>query len=431
VLVDLPAGEPAPSSTAKRWPLAVLDQAVYSSSNVVLTLSISAVAGIRSLGVVAVVLVFLHFVQRMLAAVLGDVALLLAGSGIEPHRPLLRWTGAAIPPTAAVGFAVALVAGLGWDDGGRSVAAAAVVGAIFATVIWQAAVRTLAIAHNRFGRALAADAAWTLVCVLAWVCVPSWASGSHERAFLLLSAWGAGCVLSACLLQLPARGARFTDDRGEYRLALRENAGSIAFETFLNTGVALVIVWLLALLATDEDVGAYRLAEAAFGVLPIVYSGVRPLLTRDLRRGLVASGSAWLRHQTYVASTALAVVGVVTSGAILLAARSRLGELANLDEIALAVLLLMALDRVAAGPAVVLQASVRAAGASRQAFGTRLASFVTGIGLAAVLVGGAAATGAAAALAASRIVVVVGYKRLVVRAGLHDTSQPGLRTDAP
>lgn len=350
--------------------LSLVDQGIYSASNLAITILVARVADVREFGVFALVYAAVVVIQGTVDGLVCEpFAVVHSEHGGDVARDdLRRAAGAAF----AVGTGAALVlagAGLGFHGETRAllVAYALVLPGLLVQSLWRFACFTFA----RPQTAVANDLVWVGVQAVALVAVI--VAGEDTPSTLVL-AWGAGAVAAALVggrqlgvAPAPTEAVRWLRDTGH--LGVRYAAEFLG--TFGASQAALSVTGSLAGLAA---VAQLRAAQVAYGPIATLSNGVRvagtPIAVRERARGLER-----LRLVTAVIGGGLAALVVVWTVLVLLAPDG-VGEAVAGDswELARDVVPAVAVNAIAAGWSAGLLVSLRALADARRSLRGRLAT---------------------------------------------------------
>lgn len=395
--------------------LILVDQGLYSASNLAITIVVARVADIREFGVFALAYATVVVIQGSVDGLVCEpFSVLHSTTGEADARPdLRRAAGAAVLTGLALGAVMAAV-GLAFDGATRTLvlAYAAVLPALLLQSFWRFACFAL----SRPQTAVANDIVWVTVQVVGLVVV---IEGGWNTPTTLVLAWSAGAVAAslvgcAQLAVLPSLRKGYGWLRDTAHLGVRYAAEFLG--TFGAGQAALSVTGSIAGLAA---VAQLRAAQVAFGPITTLANGVRvagtPIAVRQRERG-----PAPLRRVTVVLGGGLALL-VVAWTVLVLAMPDRWGEAIVGDSWAPAVEVLpaIAVNNVAAALAAGLLISLRALADARRSLRGRLAT--GGLRLLGAAVGAALAAGEGAAwgLAGGAVLglgVLYGQYRVSLRA---------------
>lgn len=324
-LVDAPAGAELPAAPtighavrSAGW--GVVDQGVYSLTNLVLTVLVATSVDAERFGAFAAVYATYLLVYGLVEGSVGNTfAVVYSGTPAARWRPALaRAAGSAIVAGLVVGGASA-AAGLlvGGPFGEAMVAFAAILPALLLQAVW----RTAFFAVGEPRRAVVNDLLWAVSQLAALAVVLGL---GHDEVAWLVAAWGAGAVVGALVgvVQLGVRPAPSGTVRWlrEHRhLGLRFSG-----EFFVLYGSSQVVLLAIGPWAGLDEVGALRGAQVLFGPVQALLLSMRFALTPVFVR-VRRSDPRRLVGAAVLASLALAGLALVW-GLALLALPDAAGE---------------------------------------------------------------------------------------------------------
>jgi O-antigen/teichoic acid export membrane protein len=398
----------------------LIDQGLYSASNLAITILVARVADVRSFGAFALVYATVVVVLGTSDGLICEPFAVLhsASPTEEAHRALRRAAGAAVAMGAATGIGFALVAIL-VPGSARPIllAYAVVLPALLLQSLWRFGSFTLA----RPRTAVANDVVWVAVQVVALVAV---IATDHDTPANLVLAWGAGAVAAALvgvgqLATIPDLRRAHAWLRDTASFGLRYAAEFLG--TFGSSQAALSVT---AAIAGLPAVAQLRGAQVVYGPITTLANGVRvagtPVAVRQLERG-----REHLRRVAGLIGGGLTLSVVVWTG-LVLALPESWGEAIAGDTWALAreVVPAVAVNNAAVGLAAGLVVSLRALADPRRSLRGRLATGLLRLGGATVGAVVADGEGAAWGLAVG---AVLGLGVLYVEYQAAQRDQPARR----
>lgn len=290
-----------------RWVLAVGDQGVVAVTNLALSVLVTHVGGVTTLGRFAI-----ETTTILLA--LGVVRLLICDPWLASRSAprsvdgQLRW----LVILGAVGsFIVVLVASLVIRDGHDAWLLAAPVAALF---VVQDFGRYACFRVEASHRAFLSDSTVFVVGALTFV-VSSLVTGHSTLAEVFL-AWGVGLAAGLAVVSRPALGAVTV---GGSLAWWRTHCRSLALKLGLDTAAYLAAVngsiYLLAVLATQKDVGLVRVVQTVFSPAALLTTGMTMWLVPVLA-GRSSEAAAVLRRRVTTWLTAASVPLLVAAVAV-------------------------------------------------------------------------------------------------------------------
>ncbi|GAA2725101.1 hypothetical protein [Cellulomonas aerilata] len=292
-------------------PWGVLDQAISTGTNFLLTIVVVRSASLEDFGAFSLVYVIYIFALGLLRTSGGNV-LTVAFAGDEERlavasRSFLGYAlgcGGAIGGAAAVGSLAV---------GGTVRHALLALAVAMPLLMVQDALRSIQFARGHPARAAETDAVWALVLVA--LLVPLVLAG-ESRPWVFLAAWGAGGAVAAgaALARArlrPARPSVLRWLRAQSRLVV-PMVGAYALSQFPPQLVYLCMPFVSDL----HELGAVRAAYVLFGPMAVVFSG---LSATALPAAVRAAGGPGVLLLTRRLSLVLALVAVGWGAAVVLA----------------------------------------------------------------------------------------------------------------
>ena len=284
--------------------LGVVDQAVASSSNVIVTVAAARALSAQQFGGFAVAMVVVIVLGSLVALVALEP--LLVRGGASGRVPLDSVAGAALA-LGAVGGIGCIVAGALLS--GVSGAPLALVGGFLPLLFLQDGLRHAAFAVGLVQRALFVDLVWMGLLVLGLVAV---AGSTTATAYIALWAVTGSVAAAAGLAQ-----QRVVPSARRGAALVRSNldlGGPFALEFMAAGGAAYAGLWLLGVTSGLVAVGAVRVGQTIYGPINVLYTGI--LLTLVPQGARLRSVPGALRRSTQRASLLLVSISAIATAAV-------------------------------------------------------------------------------------------------------------------
>lgn len=292
------------SSLSPRAYWSIFDQGISSASSFLLVVAVARASDVTTVGQFLLAYLLYGFVLGVGRAIGGDVLLLRAAERPDEValdcRRLLGLAVALSGPAAVVFGLTALAAG-----SGALATSLLCLGGALVPVLVQDALRYCLFAQGRPSRAAANDALWLAIQLSLTAAVIVLWDPSSPAPFVV--AWAAGAVIAAAVgiwqtgLLPTLRDLRrwFTEDKGR--------VSSFFTDFSLMIAATHVTVYLIAVIATVEDVAAFRGMMLLFSPLDALFAGIRIMTLPALVRAITPGGAA-VRKLAYVVALASALV---------------------------------------------------------------------------------------------------------------------------
>ncbi|MEJ7783500.1 MAG: hypothetical protein WKF96_01770 [Solirubrobacteraceae bacterium] len=292
-------------SAGKYW--SIFDQGISSASSFLLVLSIARGSDVKTVGQFLLAYLLYGFVLGVGRAIGGDVLLLRAAERpAEVDCDCRRLLGLALllsVPTASIFVIAALAVG-----GGALSTSLLALALALAPVLFQDALRYCLFAQARPSLAAVNDSIWLAVQLALTAALLLFSPDAGPAAFVL--AWASGALVAAALGiwqsgMLPTRRDLrrwFTEDKGR--------VSSFFTDFAVMVGAANVAVYLIAVIASVEDVAAVRGMLLLFSPLDALFVGIRILTLPALVRAMTLGGASARRLAYLVALTSTLVTAV-------------------------------------------------------------------------------------------------------------------------
>jgi hypothetical protein len=284
-----------------RWMIAVGDQAVVAVTNLVLSIVVTHVGGVRALGQFTIVMTTMLMSMGVTRLLISDPWLASRRAGRRPG-PEQRWLVCLAAATAAAAVGIVVVIALGGQ----------------ARWFWACAIAPLVIVQD-FGRyaafrregparALASD---LTVLAVGAVAFGVWAAVGSASLTAVLVAWAVGLAASTRVVL----GRRFgtlspSGSLAWWRATCRPLAAQLAHDGFAFQAGVSGSLYLLAAVGTSKDVGIVRVVQTAFSPLLLTVTGLSMWLVPFLAHRDAARLSDVRRRATVLLALA-SVAGMV------------------------------------------------------------------------------------------------------------------------
>jgi len=397
--------------------LTLVDQGLYSASNLAITVIVARVADVREFGVFALTYAAVVVIQGTVDGLVCEpFAVLHSEAPQASTADLRRSAGASTVLGVALGAAMAAIGLLvGGDARPLLLAYALVLPALLLQSLWRFACFTLA----RPATAVANDVVWVTVQVAVLAAVI--ATGHGTPATLVL-AWGAGAAAAALvgcrqLDVVPSLAGAWAWLRDTAHLGVRYAAEFLG--TFGASQAALSVTGSFAGLAA---VAQLRGAQVLYGPVTTLANGIRVAGTPIAVRQKAQGGHERLRGVTAAIGGGLATLVLVWT-ALVLVLPDAAGEAVTGDswDLARKVVPAIAVNNLAAAVAAGLLVSLRALADARRSLRGRLATGLlrlVGAGIGALVADGEGAAWGLAIGAVLGLAVLQVQYRDAVRAQL-------------
>lgn len=405
----LPAGRFG-GHTGKRWigrtkaPVALLDQAVSSGTNLLTSVVAAHVLGLERFGPVVLAMSAAYLGIAVVRAICGEPLLALLGH-IQPERRADAVRGAlttALIVGTACGVALAVI---GWTGPGvtRLLPWVAI---YLPAMCLQDAVRYLAFAHREPLVALLSDSVWCVVQVAALAALLLGSANTTPGQFL--SCWGLGAVAGALFAFHYARQLR---SPSPWIRVARQYSGWMTLQTLIAQSETQLMLVVIAAVSGATQLAQFRGAQLvcympiAAALVGLIAISVPAYARLDAEPSQLRGAVRRARWRWSAAAAAVAALVLIARGPVLQAA---LGGSFGAAAAAMWPLGIAAVAHAAAAP---YGSALRALRAGRRIFSTQLATTLLLIPSVAVgaSVGGSAGAAWAVALDSAWLVVVARY----------------------
>lgn len=405
----------------------VADQALSSASNIFLVLAVARVSTPHDFGVFSFAYVALTFAISLVRGGLGTPISLQARDPQQVRHEtgwatarVLRWTW----PLAAAGAALFV-----FDS--PAIRPACALALALPVVLAQDLMRFEALALQRYGVAILADALWASVSGA--LLVSTWFFGHWTSATVMALTWGAFGVLSLAVLVSARRGTKRTVrdvppfDAGAMKVSTSDRL-RYGFDASMGSIVAFLITGLVAGILSPVAVAGLRGASTMLGPVNVLISSLQIVVIPHLVRQPSASLIQMLRLAAPVSiPVAVCAVGVGLSGYFV---PDRLGELALGPTWAVAapVLVVLGVEYLGQAMLTALLTILRAKRATRDLVNLRV---IMGLAQVAAGVGTALAFGSAVGVAVGSAIVVWLTIPFALRSAVRVARGPTTQTTTP
>ena len=300
------------SGLSRRAYWSIVDQGISSTSSFLLVVSVARNSDVKTVGQFLLAYLLYGIVVGVGRAVGGDVLLLRAAERPQDvDRDCRRLLGLALALSVAAGAAfVAGAVAAGGNALGTSLLAFAVA---LAPAVFQDALRYCLFAQGRPSLAAANDAIWLGVQVAVTVVLVTVAGAASPATFIFV--WGSGALVAGAI---GARQTGLLPTRHDLRHWFSEDRARVSsfFTDFvLLSAAAHLTVYVIALIASVEDVAAFRGMMLLFSPLDALFAGIRIMTLPALVRA-ITPGGANIRKLAYL--VALTSCGITAGWALLI-----------------------------------------------------------------------------------------------------------------
>jgi O-antigen/teichoic acid export membrane protein len=298
--------------------LTIVDQAVSSTSNILIVMAIARVTSPSYFGLIALLLTGVYTGVAITRQALGTPLMLANAKGQESVRHAAqRSLSVSLLFGAVIGSAILLC---GYILGEVGIAAAVATAAPF--VLAQDIYRIAAISLDRSALALLWDGIWAAISGL--ILVATWRGADELTGILTVYIWGICAAICAVGLGAMARiGPQVTSIVQWWRQNLRHRI-RFGSEAAIGSLTVLSVSTLVAFIIGPAATGALRGAGIVFGPLNILISAIPLIIVPDSARARDTLAQVWRRLWPFASLLSLVALTVALLGYVLPA---RIGQL--------------------------------------------------------------------------------------------------------